>query len=71
MDFELIDSPSEIPPGVRYILLMRGPRSVQTRHSRGITIMVENNQGNEIDNLREMLFLGELDHANGLPDKRA
>jgi hypothetical protein len=66
MDFELIDSPAEIPTGIRYILLMRGSENRQTRHSRGITIVVEGYQGDMVDNLRQMVFFNELDYAKWL-----
>ena len=40
-DVRRIASPSEIPAGERYALVMYGREKKDTRHSRGITITIE------------------------------
>lgn len=61
-----ISSPSEIPEGEQFVLLMYGPAKTDVRHSRGVTLTIAL-QG-EPDDLKRVEFATALEGAKRLAD---
>jgi hypothetical protein len=65
-ELKYISSPTEIPPGQKYVLVMYGNENGNARHTKGVTITVARSQS---ENISELAFSAAVKSAKEIADE--